>query len=69
MVRHPLKPFETDAKRNLVVVGAASWKALYEIRANTESKVSPIEIIYKAAIKQDSGEVRELIRLLKISPY
>ncbi|TEB24110.1 hypothetical protein FA13DRAFT_1693931 [Coprinellus micaceus] len=47
---------EVEIVLKYVVIGAASWKPLYEIRANTESNDSPIEIIYKAAIKQDSGE-------------
>ena len=58
--------FEVITERAIVVIGAASWKPLYEIRPNTESKDSPIELIYKAAIKQDSGEVSESIRLLRI---
>ncbi|TEB24527.1 hypothetical protein FA13DRAFT_1756801 [Coprinellus micaceus] len=37
-------------------VTGASWSALYDIRANTETKESPVEIVYKASITQSTGE-------------
>lgn len=41
-------------------VPSASWAAAYDIRVTTESKGSPVEITYKAKIRQDTGEVRTL---------
>ena len=40
-----------------VAVPDASWTPLYDIRVNTEAKESPVELVYKAAIRQDTGEV------------
>ncbi|KAJ3526070.1 hypothetical protein NMY22_g10322 [Coprinellus aureogranulatus] len=44
--------------RVVIAVTGASWSALYDVRANTESKETPVEIVYKAAISQNTGEVR-----------
>jgi hypothetical protein len=35
----------------------ASWTAFYDIRVDMDTKESPVELIYKAAIKQNTGEV------------
>jgi hypothetical protein len=40
-----------------VAVPDASWTPLYDIRVNTETKQSPVELVYKAAIRQNTGEV------------
>ncbi|KAJ2913772.1 hypothetical protein MD484_g6639, partial [Candolleomyces efflorescens] len=37
-------------------VSDAGWTPSYEVRVNTETKESPVELLYKAAIWQDSGE-------------
>ncbi|KAF6742864.1 hypothetical protein DFP72DRAFT_859715, partial [Ephemerocybe angulata] len=50
---------EVEGEIEMVVtygVENASWTALYEVRAKTDSKEAPVEISYKAAIAQSTGE-------------
>ena len=39
-------------------VYGATWRALYDIRVDMQTKEKPVKLIYKAAITQDTGEVR-----------
>jgi hypothetical protein len=41
----------------LVAVHGASWHAAYDIRVNTHETETPVTLIYKALIHQDTGEV------------
>ncbi|KAF6751361.1 hypothetical protein DFP72DRAFT_1137934 [Ephemerocybe angulata] len=50
---------EVEGEIEMVVtygVENASWTALYEVRTKTDSKEAPVEISYKAAIAQSTGE-------------
>ncbi|KAK7039642.1 hypothetical protein R3P38DRAFT_2901055 [Favolaschia claudopus] len=40
----------------IYAVPLASWRALYDIRVDMDTKESPVKLIYKAAIKQNTGE-------------
>ena len=40
-----------------VAVSHASWEAGYDIRVNMQEPGAPVKVIYKAAIKQITGEV------------
>ncbi|KAJ7315008.1 hypothetical protein DFH08DRAFT_894443 [Mycena albidolilacea] len=40
----------------IYAVPHASWTAFYDIRVDMDTKESPVELIYKAAIKQNTGE-------------
>ncbi|KAJ2918890.1 hypothetical protein MD484_g1484, partial [Candolleomyces efflorescens] len=40
----------------IAMLGKASWTALYDIRVNTETKEQPVELIFRAAIQQSTGE-------------
>ncbi|KAJ7789986.1 hypothetical protein B0H14DRAFT_2396871 [Mycena olivaceomarginata] len=40
----------------IYAVPHASWTALYDIRVDMDTKESPVKLIYKAAIKQNTGE-------------
>jgi hypothetical protein len=35
----------------------ATWTAFYDIRVNMDTKEDPVALIYKAAVKQSTGEV------------
>ncbi|KAF7305746.1 hypothetical protein HMN09_00728000 [Mycena chlorophos] len=37
-------------------VSRATWTPLYDVRVNTDTKEKPITLLYKAAVKQDTGE-------------
>lgn len=39
------------------VVSSARWTPLYDVRVRTETKEAPVDITYKAAIHQNTGEV------------
>jgi hypothetical protein len=39
----------------------ASWTAFYDIRVDMDTKESPVTLIYKAAVKQNTGEVRSFV--------
>jgi uncharacterized membrane protein YcfT len=39
----------------------ASWTAFYDIRVDMDTKESPVTLIYKAAVKQNTGEVRNFV--------
>ena len=50
-----------------IVIGAASWNPLFEIRASTELRDSPVHIFdraYKPAVGQESGEVSSFFPLI-----
>jgi hypothetical protein len=38
-------------------VPSATWSAFYDIRVNMDTKENPVTLIYKAAVKQNTGEV------------
>ncbi|KAJ2925288.1 hypothetical protein H1R20_g11833, partial [Candolleomyces eurysporus] len=40
----------------IYAVPDASWTPFYDIRINTETKESPVELVYKAAIRQETEE-------------
>ncbi|KAJ7315021.1 hypothetical protein DFH08DRAFT_894479 [Mycena albidolilacea] len=40
----------------IYAVPHASWTAFYDIRVDMDTKESPVKLIYKAAIKQNTGE-------------
>ncbi|KAF7360582.1 hypothetical protein MVEN_00789500 [Mycena venus] len=40
----------------IYAVPLASWTAFYDIRVNMDTKESPVKLIYKAAVKQNTGE-------------
>ncbi|KAJ7315018.1 hypothetical protein DFH08DRAFT_820983 [Mycena albidolilacea] len=40
----------------IYAVPYASWTAFYDIRVDMDAKESPVKLIYKAAIKQNTGE-------------
>lgn len=43
----------------------ASWSAVYDIRADMSGDNNPLTLVYKAAIKQSTGEVA----LITVSSY
>ncbi|KDR71858.1 hypothetical protein GALMADRAFT_126825 [Galerina marginata CBS 339.88] len=43
--------------RLIYVVGSATWNATYDVRVSTQSKEVPVQIFYKAAILQSTGEI------------
>jgi hypothetical protein len=45
----------------LAAVPRATWTAFYDIRVDMSTKEDPINLIYKAAITQNTGEVSELL--------
>ncbi|KAF9077130.1 hypothetical protein BDP27DRAFT_1413583 [Rhodocollybia butyracea] len=48
---------EGEVELDLVyAVTSANWEAVYDIRVNLESKDSPVTLLYKAAITQNTGE-------------
>ncbi|TEB23171.1 hypothetical protein FA13DRAFT_1916968 [Coprinellus micaceus] len=50
---------EEDTEVELVLkyfVSGTGWDAVYDVRASTTSKENPVEIMYKAAIQQFTGE-------------
>ncbi|KAG9226900.1 hypothetical protein CCMSSC00406_0003427 [Pleurotus cornucopiae] len=50
---------ETEGKVELVLIYAvaeASWSAVYDIRADMLGDNNPLKLVYKAAIKQSTGE-------------
>jgi hypothetical protein len=40
-----------------LAVPYATWTAFYDIRVNMDTKENPVTLIYKAAVKQSTGEV------------
>nr|GAT47653.1 predicted protein [Mycena chlorophos] len=40
----------------MYAVSRATWTPLYDVRVNTDTKEKPITLLYKAAVKQDTGE-------------
>jgi hypothetical protein len=51
-----------------IAVPFASWTAFYDIRVDMDAKESPVTIIYKAAVNQDTGEVRNFVVVLVAEP-
>ncbi|TEB35240.1 hypothetical protein FA13DRAFT_1788813 [Coprinellus micaceus] len=50
-------PAKGEIELNLTyAVSSASWTPLYDVRVKTETKEAPVEIVYKAAIQQNTGE-------------
>jgi hypothetical protein len=44
----------------LAAVPRATWTAFYDLRVDMSTKEDPINLIYKAAITQNTGEVGDL---------
>lgn len=51
----------------IYAVNRASWYAGYDVRVNMQTKETPVTLIYKANIKQATGEVSDIMPLLPIS--
>ncbi|KAJ7185399.1 hypothetical protein C8R46DRAFT_378467 [Mycena filopes] len=47
----------------IYAVPYASWTAFYDIRVNMDDKQSPVTIIYKAAVQQNTGESWDNVNL------
>jgi hypothetical protein len=50
-------------------VRSANWDAVYETHVDMNEKDSPVTLIYKAAITQNTGEVRFILTLLLAIPH
>ncbi|EEB97964.1 hypothetical protein MPER_02614 [Moniliophthora perniciosa FA553] len=48
------------------VVSNSSWSPSYDIRVDTQAISSPITLVYKAIIKQSSGEASRITQFLFI---
>lgn len=69
MARLILRLFTVIASKNTLQVSIvdsclgvrnASWAAAYDIRVDMNAKEKPVTLIYRAGIKQNTGEVRML---------
>ncbi|KAJ6553695.1 hypothetical protein DFH09DRAFT_1280758 [Mycena vulgaris] len=49
-------PLFPSLKSSLAAVPAATWTAFYDIRVDTDTKENPVKLIYKAAVRQKTGE-------------
>ncbi|KAJ7258784.1 hypothetical protein B0H12DRAFT_1201805 [Mycena haematopus] len=69
-------PHETDKLRVKAAIGIAliyavpraTWTAFYDIRVDMSTKEDPINLIYKAAITQSTGEVTTLNKVMGRRP-